>query len=120
MTYSRKSRKFEDLDFNLVRDLLRLFWKGRYSCFSMEELVLELKKLGYGRDKVKFTIKVLVDYSLVYKSKTKVYRSVEKDKLVRGRVMIYKWSIIHEDFIEKFLSLCASEKKQKGGRDNTK
>lgn len=119
MVHSTRSRKFEDLDFNLVRDLWKLFWKGRYSCFSMEELILEMKKLGYGRDKVKFTVGVLVDYLLVYKSETKVYRSVEKDKFVRGRIMIYKWNITHEDFIKGFLSLCVSEKKRKGGIDST-
>lgn len=110
-----RSRRFEDLDFNLVRDLWKVLLKGKYTCFSMEELVLKMKKLGYGKNKVVTTIRVLVMYRLIHRNSTRVYRSMLKGKFVRGKIMVYKHGIIHEDFIEKYLSLCNSEKYEKGG-----
>ena len=115
MVKSTRLLKFEDLDFNLVRDLWKLLLKGKYSCFSMEELVLKMKKLGYGKNKVVTTIRVLVRYRLIHRNSTRVYKSVLKGKFVRGKIMVYTHGIIHEDFIEKYLSLCNSEEHEKGG-----
>lgn len=117
MVHSIGSRKFEDLDFNLVRDTWRLLLKYPYACWSMEELVLEMKKLGFGRDKTIITVRVLARDGLIFSSVTRVYRSVKEDKTVRGKIIVYQNHIGKEEFIKKFLSLCYSDKEVKGGID---
>lgn len=115
MVYSSRTRKFEDLDFKLVRDLWRRLLKNPYSCFSMQELLIEMKRCGHGRDKTKLTIRTLCELNLIIKTGTKVYRNVEKDEKVYGRIYVYQHSHVFGEFIEKFLSLCKSEENEKGG-----
>lgn len=62
---------FLDLDMRLVYDIMNLFVEEMplYRYIDMRDLLIVLKRKGYGKHKIRMTVKVMVDNKILSKSR---------------------------------------------------